>query len=106
MLDRVLDLREDVIKHLNEEGVIYSDKIVDMIVDEFGENIEDYERKNNYTVGRTSKTYEKLLLRAVREVFKENRNVIFGGENGYVRINSRYSEFNTSKVRVEDVITR
>ena len=69
MLDRVVDLREDVIAYLEKDGVKYTEKIVDMIVDEFGENIEDYEKRKNYTVGRTSIAYEKLLVRAIKEVF-------------------------------------
>lgn len=101
MLDRIVDLREDVIAYLEKDGVKYTEKIVDMIVNEFGENIEDYEKRKNYTVGRTSIAYEKLLVRAIKEVFKENKHVVFEDDDSIIRINGRYSGINSSEVYVK-----
>lgn len=103
MLDRIVDLREDVIAYLEKDGVKYTEKIVDMIVDEFGENIEDYEKRKNYTVGRTSIAYEKLLVRAIKEVFKENKHVVFEDTDSVIRINGYYSGFDASEVYIKNL---
>ena len=86
MLERENELREDVLDELEKyrlDGYEFIEKVIDMIVLEFGEKLESYEFKHKYTVGRTSKTYKKMLLQSIKYILKINKNVNFQDESGY-----------------------
>lgn len=77
MLDRVVEMREDILKQLKEDGKKFGDKIVDMMVDEFGERIDNYEMSQDKELTRDSKTYKKLMLQAIKNVTKRVGKINF-----------------------------
>lgn len=91
MIERVVELREDLKKFIAEDDMHFTDKVIDMMVDEFGERIDNYEARRNTTLGRETKTYRKLLAQAVRNVCERIKDVEFQ-EVRYDVIEDDYSE--------------
>lgn len=77
MLDRVVEIREDILNQLREDGKNFSGKIVDMMVDEFGERIDNYEMSKEKELSRESKTYKRMMLEAIRNVTKRVGKITF-----------------------------
>ena len=70
MLDRVVEIREDIKNQLKNDGVNFDERIIDFIVEDFGEEILSYEMENDKELVRGSKKYNSLMLKAIRKVTK------------------------------------
>ena len=70
MLDRVVEIREDIKSQLEKDGVSFEERIIDFIVQYFGEEIDNYEMENDKELVRGSKKYTSLMLKAIRKVTK------------------------------------
>ena len=77
MLDRVVEIREDILNQLKNDGVEFPEKIVDMMVDEFGERLESHEAEKGKELDRNSKTYKRILTQAIRNVVKRVGKIDF-----------------------------
>ena len=70
MLDRVVEIREDIKSQLEKDGVSFEERIIDFMVQDFGEEIDNYEMENDKELVRGSKKYTSLMLKAIRKVTK------------------------------------
>lgn len=77
MLDRVVEIREDIKNQLKNDGVNFDEKIIDFIVEDFGEEILSYEMENEKELVRGSKKYNSLMLKAIRKVTKRVEKIDF-----------------------------
>ena len=77
MLDRVVEIREDIKKQLKEDGVEFDERIIDFMVEDFGEEILSYEMENDKELVRGSKKYNSLMLKAIRKVTKRVGKIDF-----------------------------
>ena len=68
MLDRVVEIREDIENQLKKDGVYFDERIIDFIVEDFGEEILNYEMENDKELVRGSKKYNSLMLEAIKKV--------------------------------------
>lgn len=99
MLDRVTELREDIKEFTKEGGMLFTDKVIDMMVDEFGERLESEEAERNTIVKRESATYKKLLVEAVKDVCERIKDVEFQ-EVRYDVVEDDYSEESNAEFRL------
>ena len=77
MLDRVVEIREDIKNQLKNDGVNFDERIIDFIVEDFGEEILSYEMENAKELVRGSKKYNSLMLKAIRKVTKRVGKIDF-----------------------------
>ena len=96
MFERVVELREDIKEFTEADGMHFASKVIDMMVDEFGERLENYEVRKNTEVKRESKTYNRLMAEAVRNVCKRTRNIEFQ-ESYYDLVEDDYSDESTAE---------
>lgn len=98
-MERVVEIREDILSFVAEDGMQFNSKVIDIMVDEFGERLENYEVSRNTTVKRDSKTYKRILAEAVRNVCKRTNNIEFQ-ETVYDTIEDDYSENSDAEFRL------
>lgn len=91
MFERAIELREDIKIFLEEDGMQFNNKVIDMMVDEFGERLESEEISRKRNIQRESKTYQRILVQAIKDVCKRIRNIDFQ-ESSYDIIEDDYSE--------------
>ena len=91
MFERAIELREDIKIFLEEDGMQFNNKVIDMMVDEFGERLESEEISKKRNIKRESKTYQRILAQAIKDVCKRIRNIDFQEPN-YDIIEDDYSE--------------
>ena len=77
MLDRVVEIREDIKSQLEKDGVSFEERIIDFMVQDFGEEIDNYEMENDKELVRGSKKYTSLMLKAIRKVTKRVGKIDF-----------------------------
>ena len=77
MVDRVVEIREDIKNQLKEDGVNFEERIIDFMVQDFGEEIDNYEMENDKELVRGSKKYTSLMLKAIRKVTKRVGKIDF-----------------------------
>lgn len=77
MLDRVVEIREDIKNQLKNDGVNFDERIIDFIVEDFGEEILSYEMENDKELVRGSKKYNSLMLKAIKKVTKRVGKIDF-----------------------------
>ena len=77
MLDRVVEIREDILSQLKKDGVSFEERIIDFMVQDFGEEIDNYEMENDKELVRGSKKYTSLMLKAIRKVTKRVGKIDF-----------------------------
>ena len=77
MLDRVVEIREDIKSQLEKDGVSFEERIIDFMVQDFGEEIDNYEMENNKELVRGSKKYTSLMLKAIKKVTKRVGKIDF-----------------------------
>ncbi len=91
MFDRIVEMREDIKEFVKEDGMQFTEKVIDMMLDEFGERLESEEARRNTIVKRESKTYRRILAQAVKNVCSRIKDVEFQ-ETRYDVIEDDYSE--------------
>ena len=62
MLDRVVEIREDIKSQLEKDGVSFEERIIDFMVQDFGEEIDNYEMENDKELVRGSKKYNSFYF--------------------------------------------
>ena len=77
MSDRVVEIREDIKSQLEKDGVSFEERIIDFMVQDFGEEIDNYEMENDKELVRGSKKYTSLMLKAIRKVTKRVGKIDF-----------------------------
>ncbi len=77
MLDRVVEIREDIKSQLEKDGVSFEERVIDFMVQDFGEEIDNYEMENDKELVRGSKKYTSLMLKAIRKVTKRVGKIDF-----------------------------
>ena len=77
MLDRVVEIREDIKSQLEKDGVSFEERIIDFMVQDFGEEIDNYEMENDKELVRGSKKYTSLMLKAIRKETKRVGKIDF-----------------------------
>lgn len=77
MLDRVVEIREDIKSQLEKDGVSFEERIIDFMVQDFGEEIDNYEMENDKELVRGSKKYTSLMLKAIKKVTKRVGKIDF-----------------------------
>lgn len=77
MLDRVVEIREDIKSQLEKDGVSFEERIIDFMVQDFGEEIDNYEMENDKELVRGSKKYTSLMLKAIKKVTKRVEKIDF-----------------------------
>ena len=77
MFDRVVEIREDIKSQLEKDGVSFEERIIDFMVQDFGEEIDNYEMENDKELVRGSKKYTSLMLKAIRKVTKRVGKIDF-----------------------------
>ena len=77
MLDRVVEIREDIKSQLEKDGVSFEERVIDFMVQDFGEEIDNYEMENDKELVRGSKKYISLMLKAIRKVTKRVGKIDF-----------------------------
>ena len=77
MLDRVVEIREDIKSQLEKDGVSFEERIIDFMVQDFGEEIDNYEMENDKELVRGSKKYTSLMLKAIKNVTKRVGKIDF-----------------------------
>ena len=50
MFDRIVEMREDIKEFVKEDGMQFTEKVIDMMLDEFGERLESEEARKNTIV--------------------------------------------------------
>ena len=91
MFERAVELREEIKEFVKEDGMQFTEKVVDMMVDEFGERLESEETENNAPIARDSITYKRILAEAVEDVCVRIRDIEFK-EVRYDSVEDDYSE--------------
>ena len=97
-MERVVEIREDILSFVKGDGMHFSNKVIDLMVDEFGARLENYEMSKNTYVERESKKYQRLLNEAVRNVCKRTKYINFK-ESIYDTIEDNYSEESTAEMK-------
>lgn len=77
MLDRVVEIREDILNQLKKDGAVFEERIIDFMVQDFGQEIDIYEMENDKELVRGSKKYNSLMLKAIKKVIKRTNNKDF-----------------------------
>ena len=77
MLDRVVEIREDIKSQLEKDGVSFEERIIDFMVQDFGEEIDNYEMENDKELVRGSKKNTSLMLKAIKNVTKRVGKIDF-----------------------------
>ena len=77
MFDRVVEIREDIKNQLQKDGVNFEERIIDFMVEDFGEEILSYEMDNDKELVRGSKKYNSLMLKAIKSVTRRVKNTDF-----------------------------
>ena len=77
MLDRVVEIREDIKSQLEKDGVSFEERVIDFMVQDFGEEIDNYEMENDKELVRGSKKYTSLMLKAIKKVTKRVGKIDF-----------------------------
>lgn len=74
-MNNIIDMKENIIEYLNEKGIEYSERLIDMIAIELSSKIEDYEFEKNITLTSEDKPYHSLLSSAVYTSLKRLKGV-------------------------------
>lgn len=99
MFERAAELREDIKEFTESSGMLFTDKVIDMMVDEFGERLESEETERNRFIKRESATYSRLLVEAVEDVCDRIKDIEFH-EVRYDVVEDDYSEESNAEFRL------
>ena len=73
----VIDLKESIIEYLEEKGIEYTDRLIDMAAIELSEKLDEYECENGKRLNIGETPYHSLLSSSVYTSLKRLKNVFF-----------------------------
>lgn len=96
-MERIIDLKEYVTNYLRERNLQTSEKVLDLIVEEFATVLDSAEAEEGIVIEPTNPKYNELLEVAMVETYKNIDNIDFSVPMGDT-IEDDYSEESTAEM--------
>lgn len=98
-MERIIDLKEYVTNYLSERNLQTSEKVLDLIVEEFATVLDSIEAEEGIIVEPTNARYNELLEIAMVETYKNIDNIDFSIQTGDI-YEDDYSEESTAEMQI------
>lgn len=98
-MERIIDLKEYVTNYLSERNLQTSEKVLDLIVEEFATVLDSVEAEEGIIVEQTNARYNELLEIAMVETYKNIDNIDYSVQTSDI-YEDDYSEESTAEMPI------